>query len=164
MAERLTLSSLYAAGREGFILGLDAFQRSSVLLLRQPDDGKFELVCVDYDVDAEKHYIHYVDYEEIITIVSISEEAWLCKFVPSNDELVCVAGRADSSNLLWISLMDTWSMSVLFMLDRLEVSGFGHKLSYPRFLTIMENGLVVVGLQNDVEEDPFFGVLVSQLE
>ncbi|KAF4718173.1 hypothetical protein FOZ63_029801 [Perkinsus olseni] len=75
--------------------------------------------------------------------MSISEEAWLCKFVPSNDELVCVAGRADSSTFLWISLVDIWSMSML-QVCRLEISG--------------------LGLQNDVEEDPFFGVMVSRLQ
>ncbi|KAF4688943.1 hypothetical protein FOZ60_002192 [Perkinsus olseni] len=121
------------------VTGLDVIARS---------DDEFQLVYVGRNADTDDFatYIHHIDYEGNERLEPY-EDAWLCRFVPSNDELVCVAGGLDSSDVPWISLVDVWSMSVLFVLDRPGGIGKYNKFGESWYLAAMENCLVVVGQQ-----------------
>ncbi|KAF4718455.1 hypothetical protein FOZ63_023941 [Perkinsus olseni] len=127
------------------------------------DDGKFKLVCVGYDWDTgKKHYICYVDYEGNESVESFDELS-MCKFVPSYDELVCVAGLAAFFSCPRVSLVDIWSMSMLSVLDGASNLEYGSMWGIRCFLTVTENGFVVVGFQKTAEENKFFVVAVSTL-
>ncbi|KAF4731685.1 hypothetical protein FOZ63_014364 [Perkinsus olseni] len=136
------------------VTGLDVIARS---------DDEFQLVYVGRNADTDDFatYIHHIDYEGNERLEPY-EDAWLCRFVPSNDELVCVAGGLDSSDVPWISLVDVWSMSVLFVLDRPGGIGKYNKFGESWYLAAMENCLVVVGQQRSA--NPVFQIMVWELQ
>ncbi|KAF4661022.1 hypothetical protein FOZ61_001296 [Perkinsus olseni] len=136
------------------VTGMDVIARS---------DGRFQLVCVGRKADPDDFatYVHHVDYEGNESLEPF-EDAWLCRFVPSNDELVCVAGGLDSSDVPWISLVDIWSMSVLFVLDRPGGIGKYKKFGETWYLAAMDNRLAVVGQQRSA--NPFFEIMVWELQ
>ncbi|KAF4663888.1 hypothetical protein FOZ61_001300 [Perkinsus olseni] len=128
------------------------------------DDGKFKLVCVGYDVDTEKEYIHYADYEGNES-VKPHDEVSMCKFVPSYDELVCVAARPLSDEPSWnISLIDVLDMSVVFSVDSLCDIGCDPYVGNYCYLTITEDDLVVVAQQISSDEDAFYEFVVSRFQ
>ncbi|KAF4725709.1 hypothetical protein FOZ63_012998, partial [Perkinsus olseni] len=102
------------------------------------DDDKFQLVCVLYE--DGRTYIHYVDFNGNGSIEPY-EPADMCKFVPSYDELVCVAARPYCKSFSSVSLLDMWSMSVLFTLRPSEGCGQDQQLSSFRYLAITQSGL-----------------------
>ncbi|KAF4718457.1 hypothetical protein FOZ63_023943 [Perkinsus olseni] len=104
------------------------------------------------------------------------EDAWLCRFVLSNDELVFVAGREGCLRFPWISLVDIWSMSVLFVLDSRGDIGNYKKFgawclaangSSP-WQPAIENHLVVVANDQELVGQPrvnlFFEIMVWELQ
>ncbi|KAF4688944.1 hypothetical protein FOZ60_002193 [Perkinsus olseni] len=126
------------AGIKLVVTGMDVIVRS---------DDEFQLVYVGRNADTDDFatYIHHIDYEGNENLEPY-EDAWLCRFVPSNGELVCVAGGLDSFDVPWISLLGVWSMSVLFVLDRPGGIGKYNKFGESWYLAAMENCLVVVAL------------------
>ncbi|KAF4718458.1 hypothetical protein FOZ63_023944 [Perkinsus olseni] len=125
-------------------------------------DGKFQLVYVGYDFDVDEHYIYHIGYEGN-SVYEPCEEACLCRFVPSNDELLCVVSGLDCDSVPWISLMDIWSMSVFFVLNCLGDLGNISQSRGINYLTALENARVVVGQQKRSKEHPSFIVMVWEL-
>ncbi|KAF4707512.1 hypothetical protein FOZ63_021339 [Perkinsus olseni] len=126
------------------------------------DNDEFQFVCVGYD-GKEGDFLYYVDFKGNESL-KCYREARMCKFVPSHDELVCVAARSPSDALLWdISLVDVWSMSVVFSLPSLTDFAKDDRLGCYCYLAITENDLVVLAQQKSYLDDPTFDVVVSQL-
>ncbi|KAF4661020.1 hypothetical protein FOL46_005879 [Perkinsus olseni] len=125
------------------------------------DDDKFQLVCVLYEDD--RNYIHFVDFNGNGSIEPY-EPADMCKFVPSYDELVCVAARPYCKSFSSVSLLDIWSMSVLFTLRPSEDCGQDQQLSCFRYLAITQSGLVVLTHQKTGGGyNPLFTVMASRV-
>ncbi|KAF4661024.1 hypothetical protein FOL46_005883 [Perkinsus olseni] len=128
------------------------------------NDGKVKFVCVGRDPSTWECCIYYAGYEGD-TRFEPFERAWMCKFVPSYDELVCVAGSPETQNFPWISLVDIWSMSMVFFQTRQGDYDWDQNISADCYLAITENGLVVLSQQKTGGyELPIFGVLVSRLQ
>ncbi|KAF4688942.1 hypothetical protein FOZ60_002191 [Perkinsus olseni] len=122
-------------------------------------DDKLRLVCVGYDDDSRERFIYHFDSDRGGTLKRHSG-ARLCKFVPSYDELVCVASRPDSQTFSWtISLVDVWSMSVIYTLDYPCHSKYR---SFCAYMAITEGGLIVLAQQRG-SFDPLFKVIVWRL-
>ncbi|KAF4688945.1 hypothetical protein FOZ60_002194 [Perkinsus olseni] len=125
-------------------------------------NGEFQFVSVGYD-GKERDFLYYVDFKGNESL-KCYREARMCKFVPSHDQLVCVAARSPSDALLWdISLVDIWSMSVVFSLPSLTDFAKDDRLGCYCYLAITENDLVVLAQQKSYLVDPTFDVVVSQL-
>ncbi|KAF4718452.1 hypothetical protein FOZ63_023938 [Perkinsus olseni] len=117
------------------------------------DDGRFQLVwlcCGDRKGEGCICFLGFKgDYR-----VKAHSDARMCRFVPSNDELVCVAAGPQSfkwlSRCAWvISLVNIWSMSVIFSLDPLPYYPLFPYVGRHSYLTITENDIVVLAQQKD---------------
>ncbi|KAF4718456.1 hypothetical protein FOZ63_023942 [Perkinsus olseni] len=122
-------------------------------------DDELRLVCVGYDDRSRECFVYYFDSDGGGNLKP-HPGARLCKFVPSYDELVCVASRSDSHTFSWtISLVDVWSMSVIYTLDYLCRSKYR---SFCAYMATTESGLVVLAQQKE-SFDPLFEVSVWRL-
>ncbi|KAF4718450.1 hypothetical protein FOZ63_023936 [Perkinsus olseni] len=128
------------------------------------DDDSFQLVCAGQDGHSEECYMYLVDYEGKAR-VRPDVDARMCKFVPSSDELVCVAACRSSDDFTWsISLVDIWCMSVVFSLDALRYyEGYPHD-ALCHYMTIIEDGLVVLAQQKTRGVDAIFELTVYRLQ
>ncbi|KAF4661028.1 hypothetical protein FOL46_005887 [Perkinsus olseni] len=128
------------------------------------DDDSFQLVCAGHDGHSGECYIYLVDHEGKAR-VKPHVDARMCKLVPSSDELVCVAACQDSDDFAWsISLVDIWCMSVVFSLDALRhYEGYPHDVLC-NYMTITEDGLVVIAQQKDRGLDAIFELTVYRLQ
>ncbi|KAF4688939.1 hypothetical protein FOZ60_002188 [Perkinsus olseni] len=126
-------------------------------------DDKFQFVCLGCDDGSERYSIHFVDYDGTEKIVPC-KDARMCRFVPSRDELVCVATNLMSSTVSWsIILVDVWCGSVLSTLDHTSPYGCDPFLGCHCYLTITENDRVVVAQQHIRDRECFFEVAVWQV-
>ncbi|KAF4707511.1 hypothetical protein FOZ63_021338 [Perkinsus olseni] len=127
------------------------------------DKDEFQFVCVVHNDKEEDRSIYYVDFEGNKTLIRYNE-AWMCKFVPSHDEFVCVASRSPHDAFLWdISLVDIWSISVVCSLPSLTEFAMDAFLGCYCYLVLTESDLVVLAQQHTYDTDPTFHVVVSQL-
>ncbi|KAF4725440.1 hypothetical protein FOZ62_001296, partial [Perkinsus olseni] len=128
------------------------------------DADSFQLVCAGHDGHSGECYIYLVDYEGKAR-VKPHVDARMCKFVPSSDELVCVAACRNSDDFAWsISLVDIWCMSVVFSLDALRhYKGCPHDVLC-NYMTITEDGLVVIAQQKNRGVDAIFELMVYRLQ
>ncbi|KAF4688938.1 hypothetical protein FOZ60_002187 [Perkinsus olseni] len=117
------------------------------------DDGRFQLVWVCYEERTGEGCICFLGFKGDYRVKAHSD-ARMCRFVPSNDELVCVAAGPQSfewlSRYAWvISLVNIWSMSVIFSLDPLPYYPIFPYVGRHSYLTITENDIVVLAQQKD---------------
>ncbi|KAF4711668.1 hypothetical protein FOZ63_025691 [Perkinsus olseni] len=123
------------------------------------DDDELRLVCVIYDNRSHDSVIYYFDSDRGGSFKPFADSQ-MCKFVPSFDDLVCVGSRPESQTFSWtISLVDVWSMSVVYTLDYPCLFTCS---SFSSYLTITESGLVVLAQQKD-SSDPLFEIIVWRL-
>ncbi|KAF4661021.1 hypothetical protein FOZ61_001295 [Perkinsus olseni] len=127
------------------------------------DKDEFQFVCVVHNDKEGDRSLYYVDFGGNKTLKRYND-AWMCKFIPSHDEFVCVASRSPRDAFLWdISLVDIWSMSVVCSLPSLTEFAMNASLGCYCYLGVTENDLVVLAQQKSYLVDPTFDVVVSQL-